>query len=214
VFFRDGSEVLATRESAKRLNAKSGPCEYIDGAMKPELPVYEIDELRCTPGGSILGLLTERMDILGLTFGYWPKGVTEKGPPLNGEAFTLEIMAAMQDERSDEPQLIPLYNALMPETLVAARRRQPPPPLLIQVARNDLIEHRLGRDQAERFLSVPTLIFAGAGVTGGWLVRTLDVVPDGTRWLEQLLVNPDAAPWPAELQKSTLKVASRYATLK
>jgi hypothetical protein len=210
LFFLNGALVKATPESAKRFNAKPGPCSNIDGSMKGELPIFQIDELECTPGASIVPRLTARMQEMGLAFGYWPKELEYSGQSLVDVSNTLEIVLSMMDERATEPQLVPLYDPLFPLTVRSARAHAPPP-LIINVERNDLVTNRFGRDELESFLEQPAFVLAGAAQKGGWLVRSLQVTPGGAEWLERLLIAPTEEPWPKLLRDPIVHVARRNA---
>lgn len=209
VFFLDGAQVRATPETARRVGAQSGPCSRIDGALKEDGPLFEIDALDCTPGKSVVPRITERMGYLGLRFGYWPMEST--GQSLAEAALTSEIVAAMIDPRTDNPQIVPLYNVLFPQVLSEIRAPGGTPPLIIHVDRHDLVTNRMDREQLGAFLQRPQFILAGAGTQGGWLIRTVKVDPKGVSTLESLLVNPAAEPWTTELRNTTLSVGRKQA---
>jgi hypothetical protein len=210
-FFLDGGQVRVSPESAKRLGAQTGPCTRIDGALKDDTSVYDVDLLDCSPGKSVVPKVVERLQTLGLKFGYWPLEAT--GQTLAEAAVTPEIVGAMIDPRTEDPQLVRLYNPLFAETIPASRKGGGPPPLIIQVDRNDFVTNRLDRDKLAAFLDRPRFTLAGSGQQGGWIVRQVEVAPDGTPTLERLLVNPLADPWPNLLRAPTLRVSRRSAAL-
>jgi hypothetical protein len=211
VMLNTGGALLATRESVARLHLQTGPCDHIEGGMlTPEADEMEIEKADCKPSAPLLPVLTTRMHYVGAKFGYWADGLKPAGDDLETPLRqTPEVIAAVIDPRADFPQLIPLYAPVFPASLERARKAGLPPPVLVSIRRNDLLINRYRLAPLVDFLHRDRFVFAGAAVTGGWLVRDLVITPDGTPSLERLLVAPEEAPWPERLGERTVRVARR-----
>lgn len=209
--FNTGAVAQVSPESAAKLHLQPGPCKRITGAMKEPAPVFDVNEIEdCHPGEKLLPSLVTRLKWMGLRFAYWPEGLKPAGDNLDAALQqTPEVVAALVDPRAEDPQIIPMYMPLAPLSLEAARKRGLPPPVVVSVKRNDLLVNRYRKGALIDFLNRDRFIFAGASAAGGWLVRELLVVPDGTPSLERLLVAPDESPWPERLSERTVKVSRR-----
>lgn len=206
-FFVDGSQVKVSPESAKKHQLASGPCDEIVGSLREKEPLFDIDTLSCSPGQSVAPRVIERIAALGLDFGYWK--IESEKQSLADTALTTELVAAIIDPRADDPQITPLYGVMFPEWLAEARAEGSPPPLIIHVDRNDAVKDRFDRERLEAFLKRPQFMLAGGGAKGGWVIRTLTLVPTGTLTIDSLLVDPNVEPWPTELRKPTLFLARK-----
>lgn len=205
--YLDGTLLQVTAASVQRLGARTGPCEAINGSLQGDL--LDLESLECTPG-PLQKRLGDRLKWMGLKFAYWDRSVPFTGDTLEADLQTPEIVAAMVDPRPDSPQLVPLYSALFPPTLAAQRvAGRLPVPLLLHVKRDDLQIRRLTRTELSQFLARPRYRLAGAAVSGGWIVRTIDIDPTASVTLERLLLAPEEAPWPELLQQPTLRVSRR-----
>jgi hypothetical protein len=205
-----GTALPATPDSAAHVHAQTGPCTHIEGGLKdPSATQFEIDQLTCDPGKPLVPTIITRLRWMGATFGYWADGLKPNGDDLEPYLReTPEVVAAIIDPRAGNPQMIPLYPPLNPES-VAAARQAGAPPVIISIKRNDLLIMRYRMGALVDFLARDRFIFAGAAGTGGWLVRELVVASDGTPSLERLLVAPEEAPWPDRLRERTVRVARR-----
>lgn len=210
VMLTQGASVRVSPESVRRLGLRTGPCDRIEGALIDPVLQIGLDKVSCHPGDPLLPKVASRLHWMGAKFGYWGDGVRPIGDNIEAALeHTPEVVAAMIDPRADDPQIIPLYPPLFPASLQAARRGGLPPPLIISIGRNDLLLNRLRRNELADFLHRADFVFAGAAVSGGWVVRDLMVTGDGTPSLERLLVAPDESPWPQLMSGRTLRLSRR-----
>ncbi len=201
----DGAAVKLSPASVARLNPRSGPCESISGSLEGE--ELDAEELLCTPG-PVQKAIGDRLRRANLKFAYWDASLPFDGETLEPYLQTPEVIGAMLDTRTENPQLIPLYWPLYPHSLAVLRLSgKLPPPLMLAVKRDDLQLRRIGRLEATQFFSRPLFHLAGGASQGGWLVRTLEMVDDGAPPAAKLLLEPTASPWPELLREKRLKVA-------
>lgn len=203
----DGTLVRVTPDSARKLALRSGPCKSIEGALAEHELDIEIAE--CAGGEPLLRRVGERMQRMGLKFGYWPETIERKADTLEPHLGTPEIMASMIDPRFTEPQLLTIYTPLFPETIREARALGLPPPVIIQVKRNDFFIRRLTRTELAAFLSRERFILGAAASKGGWLVRTVEIGGPELPPIERLLMAPGEDPWPRLLQANPVRASFR-----
>lgn len=204
---QDGTLVRITKASADKLALRTGPCLTIEGALLGR--ELEVETATCAGGEPVLRRVGERLQRLGLKYGYWPEGLEKKGDTLEPFLGTPEIVAAMVDPRLVDPQLLWVYAPLFPETVREARLEGLPPPVVIQVKRNDFFVRRFSRTELAEFLQRPSFVFGAASAKGGWLVRTVEIGAPELPPIERLLVSPEEEPWPRALVDNPVKVSRR-----
>lgn len=181
----------------------SGRCERIDGWLSHRELVVE--SATCVEGG-LQDAVVARMRMLGLRFGYWPENIVSDGETLDEVLRTVEVYAAFIQPDARAPQLVALFKPLFPDVLPVARNAGLPPPVFISTRRNDLSIVRVTRSELAQLAALPSFVFAGAAVEGGWVVRRLEREAGGEGDLGRLLLAPAEPPWRTRLEERILKL--------
>jgi hypothetical protein len=209
LFTLDGAVARATPESTARFGLKTGPCERLEGYLTLDGRAIALEAATCTPG-PLQRTVGERLKRASMKFGYWAKGLENRGETLEPVLQTPELYAAVIDPRVDDPQLVPLYLELWPGLFAESREAHGPPPTVIHIERNDLLIRRLTRTQLRWFLDLPVFHLAGGAVAGGWLVREVRLEPRADApSVSKLLVNPAAPPFDSLLREGPVVVSRR-----